>query len=63
MSTATAPVRHDGFTEASVRGASRVRQLTLAARLLHEGHLPEMGWVAVQLLDLRDLIRPLESGG
>jgi hypothetical protein len=51
---------HDGFTEAGARGASRVRQLTLAADLLYLGRVVEPGWLRVQLLDLRDLIRSLD---
>lgn len=48
--------RHDGFTEAGVNGADRVRQLMLAGHLLHDGRIVEPGWVAAQLWDLADLI-------
>ena len=34
----------------------RVRQLTVAARLIAEGRAVEPGWVRVNLLDLRDLL-------
>lgn len=47
---------HAGFTEASINGADRARQLELAARLLHEDHHIDPAWLAAQLLDLRDLL-------
>ncbi|SNR49703.1 hypothetical protein SAMN06265360_107191 [Haloechinothrix alba] len=50
---------HSGFTEASVNGADRRRQLTLAAQLLADGHYVEPQWMRVQLLDLRDLVEAL----
>lgn len=48
------------FTIASVNGARRTRQLTIAAMLLAEGTIPEPAWVRVQLLDLRDLLEAQE---
>lgn len=47
---------HSGFTEASANGAGRVRQLRLAADLLHRGRLVEPAWLRCQLLDLADLV-------
>lgn len=37
----------------------RIHQLTVAARLIAEGHEVEPAWVRVQLLDLRDLLESL----
>lgn len=47
---------HDGFSEASVGGARRERQLRLAADLIACGRTVEPRWVRVQLLDLADLL-------
>lgn len=52
----TRRTEHNRFTRASVNGADRGRQLTLAASLLHNGRVVEPGWIAAQLLDLRDLL-------
>lgn len=54
-------------SEAGIRSTSRIAQLTIAAQLLHEGQIIDQGWLAAQLLDLRDLLaareprRPVEA--
>lgn len=40
--------------------AERIENLTEAARL-HEGKRIDVGWLAAQLLDLRDLLRAREK--